>query len=230
MGGLYVERLSLGQYRGPLQVEVLLPLWRERREKIHHRLEEFRAFGRIADDQALFSELVFCILAAGTSARMALKFQRILEPLLDAPDEILFRVLQEGRCRFHTERAIYICSTRRYLKTCWGGSLQALLSSTEDWLFRRDLLAKNPEVKGIGYKEASHFLRNIGFFGYAILDKHIIYFLHQLGVCTSSSPPTSRKRYLEMEEKEKAFAHSLGLTLEELDLLLWSLKTGELIK
>lgn len=229
MRGLYVEPLHLGQYKGPLQVEVLLPLWQERREKIHRRLEEFRAFGLFADDLALFSELVFCILAAGTSARMALKFQRILEPLLEAPDEALFRVLQEGRCRFHTERANYICSTRSYLKTCWKGSLRALLSSTEDKLLRRDLLAENPQIKGIGYKEASHFLRNIGFFGYAILDKHVIRFLHQLGVCPYSSS-LSRKRYLEVEEKARVFAHSLGLTLEELDLLLWSLKTGEVIK
>jgi N-glycosylase/DNA lyase len=83
---------------------------------------------------------------------------------------------------------------------------------------------------GLGYKEASHFLRNIGFRGYAILDKHILRSLYEFGVLDSPKPPTTKNRYIETENKFKEFANQLGIQLDELDLLLWSEKTGEILK
>jgi N-glycosylase/DNA lyase len=85
-------------------------------------------------------------------------------------------------------------------------------------------------VKGLGYKEASHFLRNIGFKGYGILDKHIVRCLNELGVIDSGKPPTSRGRYLETETRMRQFAAETGINFDELDLLLWSMKTGEILK
>ena len=95
---------------------------------------------------------------------------------------------------------------------------------------RRDWLACDPQIKGLGYKEASHYLRNIGFKGYGILDKHIVRSLHQLNVIDSSKPPTTRTRYLETEQKMREFAAQANIDFDELDLLLWSMKTGEILK
>ena len=93
-------------------------------------------------------------------------------------------------------------------------------------MYGRDL----PAMSGIGYKEASHFLRNIGYRGYAILDKHILRTLHECGVLESPQPPTTKKKYLATEEQMRNFAAELRINFDELDLLLWSNKTGEILK
>ena len=95
---------------------------------------------------------------------------------------------------------------------------------------RRDWLAREPRIKGLGYKEASHFLRNVGFRGYAILDKHILRCLNEVGVIDSPNPPTTRRRYLETEGRMLKFANDLQIDFDELDLVLWSMKTGEILK
>ena len=84
--------------------------------------------------------------------------------------------------------------------------------------------------KGIGYKEASHFLRNIGFKGYGILDKHIINCLFELGVIKEAIPPKNKRDYLEIEEKMKKFSEKIRIDFDELDLVLWSFKTGKVLK
>jgi N-glycosylase/DNA lyase len=94
---------------------------------------------------------------------------------------------------------------------------------------RRDWLARTPGIKGLGYKEASHFLRNVGFKGYGILDKHIVRCLAELGVIDSPKPPTTRNRYLEAEQRMKSFADEVGINFDELDLVLWSMRTGKVL-
>ena len=82
----------------------------------------------------------------------------------------------------------------------------------------------------MGYKEASHFLRNVGLKGYAILDKHILRSLAELELIDDPKPPNSRSKYLTIEEKLKKLAEITRIDFEELDLVLWSLKTGEILK
>ncbi len=66
--------------------------------------------------------------------------------------------------------------------------------------------------------------------GYAILDKHIINYLFELGLIGSNDVPSSENRYLEIENILKKFSIDIGLNIDELDLLLWSEKTGEILK
>jgi N-glycosylase/DNA lyase len=73
-------------------------------------------------------------------------------------------------------------------------------------------------------------LRNVGFKGYGILDKHILRSLCELGVIDSPKPPSNRSRYLETEERMRRFADSVDIDFDELDLVLWSMKTGEVLK
>ncbi|WP_439333964.1 8-oxoguanine DNA glycosylase, partial [Vibrio parahaemolyticus] len=84
-------------------------------------------------------------------------------------------------------------------------------------------------MKGLGYKEASHFLRNVGYRGYAILDKHVLRCLKDLGVIDNDKPPATRLRYLQTEEKLRQLAKDLSIGFDELDLVLWSVKTGEIL-
>ena len=93
----------------------------------------------------------------------------------------------------------------------------------------RDWLAEN--VYGLGYKEASHFLRNIGATDLAIIDFHIVDVLVREGlIAKPKSKSLSAKRYLEIERVLKGLAGELGITLAELDLYLWYLETGKIQK
>ena len=135
-----------------------------------------------------------------------------------------------GVHRFPNNRPAYIVHTREYLKTEHGFKLKGLIKNLGDPARRRDFFAINRDIKGIGYKESSHFLRNIGFTGYGILDKHVLSTLYDLGVIKSPKPPATKDRYLEIESKLREFSDNIGIPLDELDLLLWSEKTGEILK
>ena len=108
--------------------------------------------------------------------------------------------------------------------------LRNKLNSFTDDLERRDWLVKEKRIKGLGYKEASHFLRNIGLKGYAILDKHILRSLAELNFIEDPTPPNTRSKYLTIENKLKEFAKQVEIDFDEMDLVLWSLKTGEILK
>jgi N-glycosylase/DNA lyase len=97
-------------------------------------------------------------------------------------------------------------------------------------LERRDWLVKEKGIKGLGYKEASHYLRNIGFRGYAILDKHVLNCLAELKIIDDPKPPNTRSKYLRTEEKLKQLTLMTGVDFDELDLVLWSMKTGVILK
>jgi len=76
--------------------------------------------------------------------------------------------------------------------------------------------------------QASHFLRNIGFTGYAILDRNILSSLMKLGVIEDSKPPSSIKRYIEKENLMIDFSDKLSISIDELDLLLWYRKNNKI--
>ena len=58
------------------------------------------------------------------------------------------------------------------------------------------------DVKGLGMKEASHFLRNVGRGKtIAILDRHILKNLKKYGAIDGVPTSLTKKRYLEIEGK-----------------------------
>jgi N-glycosylase/DNA lyase len=204
--------------------------YRRKRKAIEQRLAEFRAvYDR--GDGAIFEELCFCILTAGSSARMGLRTVAALRDLLPAGSEQeLQQRAGEHRVRFWRLRPSYIYHTRTYLEGVCGMRLRELLDSFDCPQRRRDFFARNRAVKGLGLKESSHFLRNIGFRGYAILDKHIVNSLREMGVISRRLRPTTRKGYLAIEKRLARFAGEVGIDMDHLDLLLWSRKTGEILK
>lgn len=202
----------------------------EKKVLIKASLEEFKNTFENGDDVKIFEELVFCIFTAGASAKMGFKaLNATRDILMDGSFEELSNNLQHFH-RFPNSRARYIVHTREYLKKEFGFRLKDLILSHNNPLERRDFIACHKGFKGLGYKEASHFLRNIGFSGYAILDKHILRSLNEFGVIDSSKPPQTRDKYLEVEDKLKDFAFRMEIDFNELDLLLWSEKTGEILK
>ena len=136
-----------------------------------------------------------------------------------------------GAHRFPRARSGYIVTTRSWLRAdCRMRLREKLDSFGDDREARRDYFARTPGIKGIGYKEGSHYLRNIGYRGYAILDKHILRSLHELHVIDQPKPPTTRQKYLAIEARMKEFAAEIDIDFDELDLLFWSNKTGMILK
>jgi N-glycosylase/DNA lyase len=194
--------------------------------------QRMREFKQVYDqgDEAIFTELCFCIFTAGASARMGLACIDAIKDIILTGTAVELEARIERKHRYPQARAEYIVHTRDYLQREWDFQIRKLIESFEDEIELRDFFATNKGIKGLGYKEGSHFLRNIGFKGYAILDRHILRSLYEFGVIDSPKPPTSRKRYLETEAKMKEFAKEIDIDFDDLDLLLWSNKTGEILK
>ena len=87
------------------------------------------------------------------------------------------------------------------------------------------------ECKGIGYKEAGHFLRNIGFNqDLAILDRHILRNLKKLDVIDSFPESLTKRQYLTIEVKMMEFSEAIRIPMSHLDFVLWYKETGEILK
>ena len=83
----------------------------------------------------------------------------------------------------------------------------------------------------MGYKEASHFLRNIGMGErLAILDRHILKNLVLLGVLDEVPMSMNANRYLEIEKRLLDYSDKIKIPADHLDLLLWYKETGEIFK
>lgn len=218
--------------RVPATLEAIRATHQARRKEIRARLREFREVWNTGSDGRLWEELVYCIFTAGASARMGLRAVDAIRPLLkQGAAEAMTSALVKARAyRYPNARPAYIVTTRDYLQQSFAMRLRDRLNGFRDPLERRDWLAKEPRIKGLGYKEASHFLRNIGFKGYGILDKHILRCLSELGWIESPKPPTTRSRYLDIESRMQESAKQLQIDFDELDLVLWSMKTGEVLK
>jgi len=216
----------------PVTVERVVATHRARRREIKKKLSEFDEVWRKGTDARLWEELAFCIFTAGASARMGLNSVNAVRSLLleGEPEEMTLALKEAGAHRFPVARPRYIVTTRAYFRAEFDMALRKRLRSFSDPFERRDWLAQEKQIKGLGYKEASHFLRNIGVKGHAILDKHVMKCLAEVGVVDSSKPPTNRKRYLEVEQQLLRFAKYIKVNCDELDLVLWSMKTGEILK
>lgn len=213
----------------PEVIDELKALYAEKEEEIKDRLGEFQYARENADDTRILEELCFCILTSAVGPKVGMKSLHAIKDILTNGSEQEFYERLKGIHKY-PEKAAYIVHTVDYLQKDYDLKLRALVDSFEDTEERRDFFALNKNIKGLGLTQASHFLRNIGFKGYAVLDRNVVGMLHKLGVIDSEKPPTSKKRYLETESKMKEFANEIGISVEELDMLLWSMKRGYIPK
>jgi len=211
------------------KLEELRALYSQRKDSIKAQLDEFKEVRDKGDDRRIFEELSFCILTSAVGPKVGAKsLDAVRDVLLEGSEEDIEERLKG--VHKYPEKAYYIVHSRDYLKNEYGLKLKELVNSLKNPIERRDFFALNKDIKGLGLTQASHFLRNIGIKGYAILDRNVVRSLYDLGVLEALKPPTTKKKYLEAEEKMKGFAQELGIEIEELDMLLWSMKTGHIPK
>lgn len=214
----------------PVTIEQIKATHSARQTEIQARIAEFENIWQTGDDPRLWEEMVFCFFTGGCSAKMGLRSVEAVRPfLINGNFDELSNALR-GVHRYPFARAGYVINSREFLSEHFNMRLRRKLESFSDDLERRDWLVKEKRIKGLGYKEASHFLRNIGLKGYAILDKHILRSLAELKIIDNPKPPNTRARYLTIENKLKELAILTQIDFDELDLVLWSMKTGEILK
>ncbi|MCD6590295.1 N-glycosylase/DNA lyase [Candidatus Woesearchaeota archaeon] len=189
---------------------------------VDERIKSFLSM-RNASIEDLFKELCFCLLTANFNAERGIIIQReIDEGFLSLSRKELALKLRELGHRYPNTRAEFIVNARKMIN-----ELERIIRSDSSSREKREWLVKN--IKGLGYKEASHFLRNIGFLDLAIIDFHILDILEREGLIEKPRTLTRRK-YLEIEKVLFDLARRLGLSLGELDLYLWYLETGRVLK
>jgi N-glycosylase/DNA lyase len=194
----------------------------EIKEIIDTRLHEYKEAGKKANED-IFSELCFVILAAHYSAEGSFKIQNdVRRGFCNLSEEALVAKLRQHGHRFPEARAKYIIEARKHI-----GSLKTMIEQHDDERQLREWFVRN--VKGIGIKTASQFLRNIGYENLAIVDFHIIDVLMRYGIIERPKALTTKK-YLEIENTLKQLAKKLDMNLAELDLYLWYMETGKILK
>ena len=193
------------------------------RRVVDGRVAEFAALGKSGGD-ILFGELCFCLMTANFNAQRSIDIQRSVGAgFCTLEEKELHARLKEGGHRFPEARAKYMAEAQVQKKEIEG----AIERLRGDEAALRKWLAGN--VRGLGYKEASHFMRNIGFTDVAIIDFHIIDLLVRYGLIARPKTLTPKK-YLEIEGVLRDVAKNAGLNLAELDLYLWYMETGKILK
>jgi len=194
------------------------------RNKIEQRISEFESLGKKSSHE-IFKELCFCLLTANFNAERSIRMQKeIGNGFLDLPLNVLCRRLQALGHRYPNARASYIVEARAY-----KDSIKEIIGGFKDEFSARDWVVCN--IKGLGYKESSHFLRNIGYKDLAIIDFHIVDLLVRNNLL--SQPKTkclTKEKYLEIEEILGEVGKKSGLNLAELDLYLWYMETDKVLK
>lgn len=193
------------------------------RKLVSQRVREFKELGREGSKE-WFLELCFCILTANSTAKLGVKIQRELgeRGFLELSETELRKKLRQIGHRFPNTRAHFIVEARKF------SNIKTIIKNFRDTQQAREWLQRN--VKGIGWKESSHFLRNVGFNDVAILDRHVLAVLREHRLIDEVPRLLTRGRYLEIEKKLREFARGLNIPLGELDLYLWYMKTGEVMK
>jgi len=191
------------------------------KKQVDQKIQEFKNINKKSNNE-LFQEMCFCILTANYNAEKTIEIQNEIGQcfLTDNQERIEKKLKQYGH-RFPKIRAQYIKESQK----CKEQLSQIVQFHDRNKI--REWMVQN--IKGLGYKESSHFLRNIGLDDYAIIDFHIIDILSNHGIITRPKTLTKNK-YLEIEKQLKQIAKKTNLTLAELDLYLWYMETGKILK
>jgi len=191
--------------------------------QVESRIKEFAAVHSNRND-VWFSELCFCILTANSSARLGIKIQETLGAagFLELTREEIAQRLRELGHRYSERRADFIVMARDFR------NIKDIVTRIDDEKKAREWLADN--IMGLGYKEASHFLRNVGYNNVAILDRHVLRIMKDYDIVEEVPKALAKRMYVEYEKRLTSLAIQVGMTLSRLDLYLWYMKTGAVLK
>ncbi len=210
-------------------VEKLKEVYRRKKSEIKKRFDAFELKWENGSEEEIFAELVFCILTPQSNAISCWNSVRNLKSrnlLLEGTERVIAKTLKG--VRFHNKKAKYIIEARKLFSVNGKISIkpkakQASIRDIRDWFVQK--------VKGLGYKEASHFLRNVGLTDdLAILDRHILRNLKLTGVIKEIPNSLPRKKYIDLEDRMREFAEKINIPIGYLDFVMWYKETGKIFK
>ena len=202
--------------------EDLLNTYKKYEKKIKNRLNDFKNI----KTKFIFYEFCFCIMTPQTSAKNAWQVQNKLieKDFLNAKfNPINILADKKHYIRFHNLKSERLLNAIDY-----KNRLDEILDFEVNQYEKRRLIKS--EFVGLGMKETSHFLRNIGYKNLAIIDRHILKMLVKYGVLSDPTPPKNEKQYLEIEHKIIDFANAINVDMDFLDLLFFAHSNGEVLK
>jgi len=201
-----------------------------KQNEIRLRLDEFKRIWHENSEKDIFAELIFCILTPQSRAKSCWNaVNNLLDRNLLLKGDVNKIAKELSGVRFKNKKAEYIIEARKLFTINGRISIRPKMRQFDEINGAREWMVQN--VKGIGYKEASHFLRNIGLGeNLAIFDRHILKNLHLLGVIDEIPVSLSKQRYFEIESKMTKFANKINIPMSHLDLVLWFKETGEIFK
>ena len=196
------------------------------RARVLERVEEFLLNNK-AGEEIWFRELILCLLTANSSFISAYKALNNLYShdikLLDL--EQISVILRDSGYRFYNLKSRYI---REAIEKYYGRIKTLVKPIADIYQFEaREFLVNN--IKGLGYKEASHFLRNLGYFELAIIDRHILRYVNT-NLYVSVKKVDNKHRYLLVEGLLRAIASALNMQVGLLDLFIFFKQTQTLVK
>lgn len=207
-------------------------IYKKIKPDIKKRLEDFQNIWKNGTNEDIHLELSFCILTPQSKAINAWKaITNLKENNLIFKGNVGEIVEYLNIVRFKNNKAKYLVELREQMmdKKTKKVMTKDFFSTIPNVYEKRNWIVKN--IKGMSYKEAGHFLRNVGFGQeIAILDRHILKNLQKLGVIEELPKTLGPKQYLEIEEKMKEYCKFVKIPMDEMDLLLWYKEAGEIFK
>lgn len=207
------------------EIKPIFSTYNEVRPEIEKKLKQFAKKGARLSRKDILKEICFCILTPQSKAETCWKCIEKLnnsEILAKGTKNQIQRYLKG--IRFYRTKSESIIRVRDMLE-----EIIDILKKEKKPTIIRQYLVKN--VRGLGMKEATHFLRNIGKSdNLVILDRHILRKLHKLKIIKNIPESISVKEYLKIEKKAQKFADNIGMPVSHLDFVFWYQETGRIFK
>jgi N-glycosylase/DNA lyase len=203
--------------------ELILDVKSEKEREALEKLKEFEG-NRHLDKDNKFIELCFCILVANSNLEKTKAiWEKIGNGFLELSKEDLTKELKRHGYRFYNLRSQFIVEAREKIDEIENALKMKDEEATRNWL--------KENIKGLGWKESSHYLRNLGYKNFGILDTHVVSMMHRHGLIDNILKSlSSRKVYFSMEEKLKKISKTLKMSMAELDFYMFYLDSGKMPK
>ena len=206
-------------------------------EKEHNFAKKWKRL----DEQQIWKELCFCLLSGNVAYELVkstiecleqkgfLDFAWILEE--KQSQDFIFKLFngpnfeprkkngELRKYRYPKKRSGEITKAAKIIYS--ESSIKQILENMNSDVDARNHLAET--VPGLGIKESSHFLRNIGYSNsLAIIDVHVLNFLKQNQfVIWENNSSLTTKRYCKLETTLKNLSEFHDLDLAIFDLAIW---------
>ena len=200
----------------------LLDTYKKFEKNIICRLNDFQNI----ETEHIFYEFCFCIMTPQSKAKNAWQVQNKLlkKDFINTKFDPTYLLADKNHyIRFHNQKSQRLLNAIDYKIR-----LDEILHSNTNQYEKRKTI--KTEFVGLGMKEASHFLRNIGYKHLAIIDRHILRMLVKCDILIDFIPPKNEKQYLEIEQKIIDFSNKINIDMDILDLLFFAHSNGEVLK